>query len=379
MSPRPISTLWISFAGFIVLGLPQGVVGVAWPTLRVTFHQPLAALGVALLVGTAGYAIAGTATGVLTQRRGRGWVLAAAGLCGSAGLAACMLAPGWLVFLAGYLLLGVAGGILDAAINAHVSLTRGIGAMNLLHGTWGLGAALGPPLAVSIITVTGSWRGVFTALLILYGGLTAVFVATRPLWTVATGGRDHHGPGGQATRLWLLLASLGAFFLYTGVEVAAGQWSYSMLIAQGTAPTLGAAVVTGYWAALSGGRVLMAGVARHLTAAQVLIGSLALAVAGALLLLVTPLGLLLLALGLAPIFPTFMALTPARFGSRAAASMAGYQVAAATAGGGAVPAVAGLLFQRAGLGLLPLVVATCVAAMAVLVLIAGAIGRRRAS
>ena len=354
-------SIWIAFATFVVLGGTSGLLGVSWPGIRRTFHQPLGALGLVLVADTFGYAVASAISGPVSHRIGRGWLLFGGALSAVVGLVLVVVAPAWPLLLVGYLLVGIAGGVYDGSLNAHVSLVGSVRSMNVLHGLWGLGAAAGPQLAYLMSGTSIGFRGAYLVMAVLEVGLAVTFLLTRPHWHVPEP-PAHLEPREVGRRPVVLGLSLLAFFIYTGVEMAGGQWSYSVLTARGTPGALAALSVTGFWAMLSAGRILTGVLPWHPGPRGVLGAAFAVSLAGALLFLVTPVGLPLMALGLAPIFPTMIALNPERFGRRGAASVAGYQVGVAAAGGGVLPALLGWLFTVAGVGLLaPLVLAALVA------------------
>ncbi|MBO0707006.1 MAG: MFS transporter [Candidatus Dormibacteraeota bacterium] len=359
-------SIWIAFATFLVLGGTSGLLGVSWPGIRRTFHQPLGTLGLVLVADTLGYAAASAVSGPVSHRIGRGWLLFAGAVSAVAGLLLVVTAPTWPVLLVGYLLIGIAGGVYDGSLNGHVSLVGSVRSMNVLHGLWGLGAAAGPQLAYLMSGTSIGWRGAYLLVAGFEVVLAMTFFVTRPRWRVPEPPPDTE-PAEVGPRPLLLSLSLLAFFLYTGVEMAGGQWSYSVLIARGTPGALAALAVTGFWAMLSAGRLLTGVLPWHPGPRALLAAAFAVALGGAALFLVTPAGLPLMALGLAPIFPTLITLNPERFGRRGAASVAGYQVGVAAAGGGVFPAILGGLFTIAGVGLLAPLQLAAAAALAILV------------
>jgi MFS family permease len=365
-------TGWIGFATFAYLGLPYAGIGVAWPSLREVFHQPLAGLGAVLLALNAGGLAANAAVGPLARRYGSGAVLLAGGICGTLGLACWTVAPTWTLFIAGSAAVGAMDSLFSAGVSAHIALTRGAGMMNVAHGTFAAGAALSPGVVVWMLTVTGSPRAFFEVCVLCQAVLTAVFAATLRRWRV-TAPEASAAPAALSRRA-VLLAALAAFFLYLGAEQLCAQWSFSMLLAGGTSATAGTAAVAGFWAAFAGGRFLAGALVGRLKTARVLTAGVAVAAAGSLVLLASPVGLPMLGLGLAPLFPTMIAWVPVRFGPRAAAAVTGALQAAASIGSGGIPAASGLLFQWAGLRLLPGVILLCLVGLAA-VLVAGGIGR----
>ena len=154
---------------------------------------------------------------------------------------------------------------------------------------------------------------------------------------------------------WTLPAALALFFLATGVEVAIGNWSYTLLVdARGLGTGVAAAWVSAYWALFTVGRLLLGLGGRRITPARVVTIGSALTVAGCGLLWWNPggtgvAGLALAGAGLSGVFPSLITLTPVRLGVDRAAAAIGYQIAAGTAGSAALTAAAGIAAQRFGL------------------------------
>ena len=208
--------------------------------------------------------------------------------------------------------------------------------------------------------------------------MAIVFLLTRRRWDVvlpqAGGAADRAPvPGLLATlrrpRVWLNVA---LFFVYTGLEVSAGQWTYSLLTeGRGVAPAAAGAWIASYWTGLTAGRIVSGAAARRFAASTVLRAATLGAVASTLLLWRDPgmgFGLLALAaLGccLAPIYPLLIAETPRRIGAEHAAAAIGFQVAAAYLGTAAIPGATGVFATARGLG----VIAPCLVVTALLLLV----------
>jgi len=347
-------------AGFVVLAMPDAALGVAWPSMRADLDQPLPALGVLLAVLTAGYLLASVATGPLAARVGGGVLLAAAGLAGAIALGAYAVAPAWSVVLAAAALLGVSGGLLDAGLNAHSALHHGAPALNLLHAGFGVGSTIGPLLMTGILVVGGSWRSAFAVLAVVDLALGVAYWRKRRAWATdglagASEDDEPTAPPGS-TRRWPVVIGAITFFVYVGIEVSAAQWAYSLFteergFSEGSAGTW----VALYWAALTVGRLAAAAAGRRVAPDALLTVAVAGAALGAAVLWLAPvpalgpLGLALLGLALAPVFPTLVAVTPARVGAARTASAVGLQVAAGGLGGGLLPLSVGLVMDRAGL------------------------------
>ena len=360
----------LAFLAFVSLGLPDGVLGVAWPSVRRTFGLPLSALGLLLAGAMLGYLASSFASGALVARAGVGRVLAWSSAVTAAAAFTSALAPAWPVMLVGGVLGGLGAGAIDAGINAHAAVAFSPRVVSWLHACYGVGATLGPLLMTAAVTGPLSWRGGYAAIALILAAMTAGFAATPHLWSrppvpasaSAPAADRHREPSaGSAGLLGTLRrpaawAGIALFFLYTGLEVSAGQWAYSLLTeSRGMSAAVAGVWVSAYWGSLTAGRVAVGALATRLSAVTLLrIGMLGAPGAAALLWLAHgPLGsllaLALLGLAFAGIFPMLIAETPARLGIAATRHAVGFQVAGACLGVAVLPGVVGVLAAHAGL------------------------------
>jgi fucose permease len=374
--PQPRSRLLligIAYLGFVSLGLPDGLLGVGWPSIRGTFGLPLDALGGLLLTFTAGYLVSSFSSGRILARIGVGTLLASSCLATAASLLGYALAPTWWVMVAFGALSGFGGGAIDAGLNTYVATHHGARTLNWLHASFGVGAMLGPLLMTGLLGAGFGWQWGYA----IVGGaqllLALCFGLTRGWWTTPgsaraaastalsrPASRSRPVSGTDTLRLPLAWLGIALFFLYTGLEAAAGQWAFSLFTeARAVPPTTAGLWVGVYWGSLTVGRVLFGLVVGVAPLGALLRACLIATVVGAALLwldlaaLLSFLGLALIGLAIAPIFPSLIAATPARLGEAHTANAVGFQIAAAVLGGAFVPAAIGVLAGRAGLEVIP--------------------------
>jgi fucose permease len=345
---------------FVVLGLPAGAIGVAWPPMRATFGAPLAGLGLLLAAITVAYFAGSAVSGPLGWRINGSMLLAAGCLLAAAGLAGVAAAPRWWLLPIVGLPAGFGFGLIDAAVNTQVSLQRGVRFMGWLHASWAVGAAIGPQLVVASLLITGSWRGAF-ALTGAAFALFAVVVAGR-----TDGGRSNDRPqladvqrqtSIAYRRATMLLAAL--LFFAAGLEATAGDWSYSYLtLGRGMANATAGWAATLFWAGLAAGRVALGTFGNRVSAGRLLDAAMAGSAIGGVLFWLTPqlvagfLALPLLGFSVSVIYPLLLSVTPARVGASMTGHAVGYSLAAGTVGGGALPAGIGVILQAVGLAAL---------------------------
>jgi fucose permease len=360
----------LAFAAFVSLGLPDGLLGVAWPSIRRTFGLPLSQLGALLALLMAGYLSSSFLSGTLVARWGVGRLLLWSNVTMVVSCAGYALAPHWPVMLASALCAGLGAGAIDAGINTYAAAHFPPRTVSWLHGSWGLGAALGPLVMTGVLAAGLVWRWGYALVAVLLVGMSVSFAYTRNWWNGTSAASSVEGAApaaapavlppamaGMAQTLarpavWLHLAF---FFLYTGLEASAGQWAYSILTeARGMAPGQAGIWSGVYWGSLTVGRFACGVVAPRISTDALLRVCTLVAPLGAGLFWLGRGGLALAGLAmigfvLAPIFPLTISATPGRLGSGYAAHAIGFQVSAACVGGAALPAAGGLIARSFGL------------------------------
>jgi fucose permease len=356
----------LALGSFVVLGLPDGILGTAWPSMRVTFGASVGDLGLVLLLGTAGSVLVTAFVGTLIQRLGVPALLAVAGSCAALGYAGYALAPGLGLVLGAAVLGGAAAGMMDAGLNTAIALSGRQRLLNLLHGSYGVGTAIGP-LVVTAAILTGSWRSAYLMLIVLDLVIAGSWLRQRRRVGPAPGRAEkaqaaEPRPGPQWSRRryrTVVAVGMGVFFLYTGLEVGAGQWEASFCRGHLNLSTSATGLATfGYWGALTVVRISLALVPRPVPPRTVVRCGLALAVIAAAVIwwqpgpAVTVIAFALLGGALAGVFPALVTLTPIRIGERRAQHVIAWQVGAAAAGGAGVSALIGLLIGTTSLAVL---------------------------
>jgi fucose permease len=362
---------------FVSLGLPDGLLGVAWPSIRASFRLELDALGALLVAATTGYVASSFSSGHLLGRLNLGTVLAVS--CGltAAALLGYASTPSWLAMLALGAVLGLGSGAIDAALNTYVASRHGPRMLNWLHACFGAGAASGPLIMTAVLESGSSWRRGYAIVGLAQLALAGCFVLTFRSWPRTDGaGREAEKSRSATTASTLRVPGawlgIAAFFVYSGVEASIGAWTYTLLTeGRRTAPVEAGLVVSLYWGSLTSGR-LLAALAGGMVGVEMMLGIAVWGVAlGVALVWLnagaawTSLGVLLAGLASGPIFPSLVATTPARLGHRHAANAVGFQIAASAVGLSVLPGLVGVAADRFGVES----IARLVAALAFLLVI----------
>ena len=343
----------LGMVALAAVGIFDGALGVAWPSMRVTFDQPLAALGVVLLAYTGGYFVTSFVGGWLLERVGTGMALVGVASSALVGATLFAISPVWPVVLAGSVLLGASGGAADLTLNHEFAQHHGVRALGFLHAAWGLGAAAGPVVVTAFVAGGRTWRLAFVPIVAIQVGLLVWFVVLRRGWPPVPRRHEQPDDAEPVDRIALLLA-IGLFLLSVGVEAGAGQWGFTLFTeGRGLSAGTAGAWMSSYWLSLTVGRLLLGFGGHRYRPDSLLTASVVGALAAALVVWSDPFGagvvaIAPLGLSLAPVFPVLVAVTPDRIGAHRAARAIGMQIAASAVGGVGIPSAMGLGAQAWG-------------------------------
>lgn len=355
--------LLVAFLAFISIGLPDAVLGVAWPSIQGTFDRPRANLGFLLFAAGAGYFSSGALAGKAIELLGVGRLLAASTAAVSTGLLGYAVSPSFWFLTVVAALIGFGSGAVDAGLNFYAAEHFSVTVMNWLHAFFGLGAMIGPFIMAGVLAADGSWRIGYLIVAGMTFLMAIAFVATERRWTDGKHHRETERPASATVshvlRQPLVWLQLVLFFFMTGIEAGAGAWSYTMLFEKFDLDAGEAGLWAGfYWGAIALGRLVLSTLSRSLKPARLIqFGTFGLLI-GALMMTYDvawffQAGLLVFGLAMAPLFPTLMSLTPARLGSQVSLHAIGFQVSAAVLGGASIPTLAGILAGRTSLMAIP--------------------------
>lgn len=350
--------LGIALVGFVGLGLPDGMLGTAWPFTRADLGRPLEDLGLLITVGTVTGGTMAALSGAVSRRIGSGGLLIVATTATSIGVVMWATAPSFAVFVAGSAIVGLGTGLFDPGINHYVAKHHGARSMNSLHLTFGIGATAGPLVMIGAVEGLGTWRWGLAAILVFYVPMVVIMIVTREGWgrPLPRGERPQRRPPFDRS----VLRTVASFAMSTGIEVAGGQWAFTVLQSRGTTDAVAAGFVAAYWGGLTGGRLVGAVGGDRLGRRRTLIVSMVLLVLGYGALWVDPVGLGALGLpvagaGMALVFPTLVLVTEAVHGDVSDVVM-GWSFAGAAAGAAALPWLAGVIGARTEVDVIPLVI-----------------------
>ena len=357
--------LAVIYLAFIGLGLPDSLLGAAWPMIYPQFGVPVSSMGLISMIISAGTILSSLNSSRLTRALGAGKVtLLSTALTALALLGFGMSRSLWqLCFWA--VPYGLGAGSVDAALNNYVALHYASRHMSWLHCMWGVGTIIGPSLMSAALTGGHGWSGGYLLTALVQGLIVVVLLLSLPLW-----GRPTSGNGSEtetaALSLREVLAIPGAkevmlcFFGYCALESTAGLWAASYLtLARDIPAETAAGFAALFYLGITAGRAVSGWIAPRLgDDGMIRLGLWGIGLGLAALLLPGPAavslaGLVIIGLGCAPIYPSIIHSTPAHFGAHRSQAVIGVQMASAYVGSMAMPPLFGLMARQITPALFP--------------------------
>jgi fucose permease len=381
-----VATLFliIIYMSFISLGLPDSLLGAAWPVMQADYGAPFSVAGVLSIIIASGTIVSSLVSGTVLKRLGTGKVTLISCFMTAAALLGFYFAPSiiWLMVLA--LPLGLGAGSVDAALNNYVAINYKAHHMSWLHCFWGVGATLGPIIMSGFIRDHDLWRNGYLTVAIIQFALVLVLIISLPLWKRMEKIQNHAGEHKEGSQDNLRDAgstvhpmktkgvklTLMTFLFYCGAEATLGLWGSSYLV---NVKELSAAVAAGwvsmYYGGITVGRFITGFVTLKVSNRVLIRSGLIISLAGAMLLILplpticSLIGFMLMGLGFAPIYPCMLHETPERFGKEQTQKLMGVQMAVAYTGSTVLPPLLGWIASQTTVAILPFFVAIYITLM----------------
>ena len=369
--------LAIIYLSFISLGLPDGLLGAAWPSMQPGMGVAVGAAGIVSMTISGCTIISSLLSDRLIRKFGTGAVTAVSvGLTMVALFGFSTCTRYWMLILWA-LPYGLGAGSVDAALNAFVALHYKARHMSWLHCMWGVGTTIGPFVMGQCLTGGIGWQSGYRIIGLFQLVLTAILVFSLPLWKkTAAADAESEEEKGHVRSIPELLRMPGAkqvlvaFFCYCSVETTTGLWSASYMTGyRGVSAERAAGWVSLFYLGITIGRGLCGFIAGKLSDKTLIRAGECIIITGLVFLLIPgpdPLlcaGLLMIGFGCAPIYPSVIHSTPDNFGRDASQSIMGVQMASAYVGSTLTPPVVGGIVGKFGMQLFPIILLIVAAAM----------------
>jgi len=366
--------LAVIYISFISLGLPDAILGAAWPVMEQELRVPTAWAGQVSMIISLGTVVSSLQSDRLTKKWGAGKVTACSVALTAIALAGFSFSTRFWMLCLWAIPYGLGAGSVDAAVNNYAALHYSSRHMSWLHCMWGLGASTGPVIMGAVLTQGLSWSVGYRSIALMQVLLTLALLMSLPLWRRNVGEEEMTR---RPMSLREVLALPGAkeviitFCCYCGLETTAGLWASTYLVScRGLTEELAASWASWFYTGITLGR----GLSGFLTARlgdrkMVCLGFCGVGLGLVIVLVpISPVGalvgLVLTGLGCAPVYPSLIHATPAFFGAERSQAVIGVQMAGAYIGSSFAPPVFGLLGGVLGIGSYPVYMLVLLAVMA---------------
>lgn len=356
--------LMMIYLSFISLGLPDSMLGSAWPAMNVSLNAPLWGAGLVQMLISFCTIISSLNSAKLIRRFGTGKLTAISVATTALALLGFSLAKNYAFLLLMAVPLGLGAGAVDAGLNNYVALHCEAKHMSWLHCFWGVGTIIGPMILSAVLRVGGSWATGYRAVGLIQCAVSALLFATLGMWK--RGNIQQEEYGAKALSVWEVLSLPGAkagmvmFLCYCAVELTLGLWGATYIsqvrgVDEATAASFGAMFYIG----ITVGRAIYGFMAMKLLPKQMVRVGQALLALGCIFMMIpagstlSGIGLVVCGLGCAPIYPNIIQDTPVNYGTENSQAAIGVQMAFAYVGSTFLPSIFGALAGVGGYGLLP--------------------------
>ncbi len=359
--------LAIIYVAFISLGLPDALLGSAWPVMQSQMGVPLSYAGIVAMIIPGGTILSSLLSDRLTKKFGTGLVTAISVLITAVSLFGFSISGSFWMLCVWAVPYGFGAGAVDAALNNYVALHYASRHMNWLHCFWGLGAAISPFIMSGALTRGMGWNSGYGTVSVIQIALTAVLLFSLPLWKRQKASVPCEQSRLPAQKLSHILRIKGvkfallAFLGYCAIEATTFLWASSYLVQyRGIGPEMAARYASFFFIGITAGRFISGFISDKIGDRNMVRIGLGIILAGitAVWLPLTPdwlclNGLIVIGLGCAPVYPAIIHSTPANFGKESSQAVIGVQMASAYVGATFMPPLFGFLANNIGIGLFP--------------------------
>ncbi len=361
--------LVIIYFAFISLGLPDSLLGASWPSMYQGFGVPLSYAGVIAMIIAVGTVVSSLLSDRLTRKFGTGLVTAISVLMTAAALFGFSVSHSFWMLCLWAIPYGFGAGSVDASLNNYVALHYASRHMSWLHCMWGVGASLGPYIMGYALTGGQGWNMGYRYIAILQVVLTAILLFSLPLWKKRTKeSSDKNGESASTKPLSLrqivkipgVKEVMLTFFCYCALEQTTGLWASSYLfLHKGLSSETAAGFASLFFIGITVGRALSGVLTIKFSDTQLIRCGEGLILSGIIFLflpfgeIMALIGLIIIGLGCAPVYPCIIHSTPEHFGADKSQAIVGVQMASAYVGSCVMPPLFGIIANYINVALLP--------------------------
>ena len=359
--------LSVIYLSFISLGLPDSLLGSAWPAMYGDFNVPVSYAGIISMTIAGGTIISSLQSDRLTRKLGTGKVTAISVAITALALFGFSLSHSFWMLCLWAIPYGLGAGSVDASLNNYVALNYESRHMSWLHCMWGIGASVGPYIMGYAMTGGQGWNKGYGYIAVLQIILTVILIFSLPIWKSRTEDKNEINVNTKPLRLGDIIKIPGAkeimitFFCYSALEQTTGLWASSYLtLHKGMPEEVAAGFASMFFIGITIGRAFSGFITMKLNDSQMIRLGQGIIFIGIIILFLTSgknislIGLIMIGIGCAPIYPCIIHSTPGNFGADKSQAIIGVQMASAYIGTLLMPPFFGLIAQNINISLYPI-------------------------
>lgn len=358
--------LAVIYLSFISLGLPDSLLGSAWPAMYGEFGVPVSYAGIISMIIAAGTILSSLQSDRLTRKLGTGKVTAISVAMTAVALFGFSFSNSFWILCFWAIPYGLGAGSVDASLNNYVALNYASRHMSWLHCMWGVGASLGPYIMGYAMTGGQGWNSGYGYIAVLQIVLTIILIFSLPLWKNRTEEKNENSVNAKTLTLKEIIKISGAkeimitFFCYCALEQTTGLWASSYLtLHKGISADKAASFASMFFIGITIGRAFSGFITMKLSDSKMIRFGQGVAAIGIITLMlpfgeyISLIGLIMIGLGCAPIYPCIIHSTPEYFGADKSQAIIGVQMASAYIGTLLMPPIFGLIAEYINVSLYP--------------------------
>ncbi|EDT74105.1 MFS transporter [Clostridium butyricum] len=358
--------LAVIYLSFISLGLPDSLLGSAWPAMYGEFGVPVSYAGIISMIIAAGTILSSLQSDRLTRKLGTGKVTAISVAMTAVALFGFSFSNSFWILCFWAIPYGLGAGSVDSSLNNYVALNYASRHMSWLHCMWGVGASLGPYIMGYAMTGGQGWNSGYGYIAVLQIVLTIILIFSLPLWKNRAEEKNADDVNAKTLTLKEIIKISGAkeimitFFCYCALEQTTGLWASSYLtLHKGISADKAASFASMFFIGITIGRAFSGFITMKLSDSKMIRFGQGVAAIGIITLMlpfgeyISLIGLIMIGLGCAPIYPCIIHSTPEYFGADKSQAIIGVQMASAYIGTLLMPPIFGLIAEYINVSLYP--------------------------
>lgn len=359
--------LAIIYLAFISLGLPDSLLGSAWPTIYPQLDVPVSYAGIVSMIIAGGTIVSSLMSDKLTRKLSAGLVTAISVMMTAAALFGFSISNSFIALCVWAVPYGLGAGAVDAALNNYVALHYSSRHMSWLHCFWGVGVAVSPYIMSTCLSGGYGWHSGYRTVSIIQMVITAILFSSLSMWKKRANNTENGEETAPAKSIKQILKIAGvkpllvAFFGYCAVESTAGLWASSYFVMhKGIDSETAAGYASMFYIGITAGRFISGFVADKIGDKNMIRLGLLILTAGVIIIMIpiqstaiALIGLILTGIGCAPIYPSIIHATPSNFGKENSQAIIGIQMASAYSGSTFIPPLFGSIAGKTGFWVYP--------------------------